>query len=258
MTRSGLDRTLSSPDMWVDVIISAIIGLVLGRSIVAETSAHRRELPDHWWDPQCGECGASLTLTMIRCRPEGHRQRVLSPLTPVVTAGVLGAVALSVPSLWVLPAYVVFGATMVILTITDLDTKLIPNRILGPATIGGSVLLAAGGLLDGQRETLIWAFVGGAGYFTAMLLLALVARGGLGFGDVKMSFIIGLFTGYLSWGHVIVAVVGAFLIGGLVALVLLITRRSGRKDAIPFGPFMTTAAIVTVVFGETIIAWYLG
>jgi leader peptidase (prepilin peptidase)/N-methyltransferase len=244
--------------MWFGVIISAIIGLVLGRSIVAETSAHRRELPDRWWNPQCDECGGSLTLTMARCRPDGHPQRVLTPLTPIVTALVLGAVAFSVPSLWVLPAYFVFGATMAILTITDLDTKLIPNRILGPATIVGSLLLVAGGLLDGQPEALVWALVGGAGYFTAMLLLALVARGGLGFGDVKMSFIIGLFTGYLSWGHVIVAIVGAFLIGGLVALVLLITRRSSRKDAIPFGPFMTTAAIVTVVFGDAIIAWYLG
>jgi leader peptidase (prepilin peptidase)/N-methyltransferase len=91
-----------------------------------------------------------------------------------------------------------------------------------------------------------------------MLILALIARGALGLGDVKLAFLLGLFVGYLGWGHLVVAVLGAFILGGLVALVLLLTRRASRKDSIPFGPFMTTAAIVAVIFGDAIIDWYLG
>jgi len=243
--------------MWVVAFLSALVGLVVGRSIVAETSAHRRGLPDRWWNPECDECGGPLTITMARCVAHGHRQRLVSPLTPLITAGVFAGIAPVVPSLWVLPAYLVFGAAMMALTITDLDTKLIPNRILGPATVIASVLLIVGGFASSGSWALVWAVVGGASYFAVMFLLALLARGGIGFGDVKLAFLIGVFTGYLSWGHVVVAGFGAFLIGGLVAVFLLITRRSGRKDSIPFGPFMTTAAIIAVVFGNSIIAWYL-
>lgn len=248
---------LCSPSMWVSVFISALLGFAAGRSIVAETSAHRRDLPDRWWDPLCDVCDGSLTVTMTRCSPGDHRQRASTPLIPIVTAAVLAALAVAIPSIWLLPAYLVFGVTMVTLTITDLDTKLIPNRILAPATVIASILLIGGALADGEGWSLVRAAAGGAIYFLVMFLLALVARGGLGFGDVKLAFLIGVFTGYLGWGYVIIVGVGAFVLGGLVAVFLLITRRSGRKDAIPFGPFMTAAAIIAVVFGDAIIAWYL-
>ena len=243
--------------MWLAFIISAFIGLVAGRAIVAEASAHRRNLPDRWWDPLCEACDTSLNVLMTRCRSEKHHQAAVSWLTPLVTAALFGAVSLAVPSFAVLPAYLVFSGTMVLLTLTDLDTKLIPNRILGPATILASGLLIVGGFLAGTRSALLWAAVGGATYFGVMFLLALIARGGLGFGDVKMSFLIGVFAGYLSVGHVIVAGVGAFLLGGVVALGLLVTRRSSRKDAIPFGPFMTVAGLIAIVLGDAIITWYL-
>jgi leader peptidase (prepilin peptidase)/N-methyltransferase len=74
---------------------------------------------------------------------------------------------------------------------------------------------------------------------------------------VKLAFIIGVFAGYLSLGHVLVAGIGSFLIGGTVAVLLLITRRQGRKDAIPFGPFMTAAAVISLFVGQNIIDWYL-
>jgi len=146
---------------------------------------------------------------------------------------------------------------MILLTVTDLDTKLIPNRILGPATVIGIVLLGLGYIVDTSSGSLVQALIGGVGYFLVMLLLALIVRGGLGFGDVQLAFLIGVFTGYLSLGHVLVSGIGSFLIGGLVAVFLLVTRRSGRKDAIPFGPFMTAAAIATIFFGQDIINWYL-
>jgi len=243
--------------MWVSVAFAVLVGLIVGRSIVAETSAHRRDRPDRWWDPECDDCDGSLTLTMIRCEPERHRQRNVTPLIPLVTATLFGAMAFVVPSLWLLPAYLVFVTAMVALTLTDLDTQLIPNRILGPATVASAALLVIGSLIDGEPSALLRAAAGGTAYFVLMLALALVARGGLGFGDVKLAFLIGVFTGYIGWGPVIVAAVGGFLIGGLVAVVLLVTRRSGRKDAIPFGPFMTLAAAIAVVFGEAITRWYL-
>lgn len=243
--------------MWVAAFLSAVLGIVAGRSIVAEVSAHRRERPDRWWDPECDECNGSLSPTLLTCVPEAHRQRAITPAIPVATAVLFAAMAVSVPTLWVVPAYLVFAAAMIALTVTDLDTQLIPNRILGPATLVALGLLVVGAVIAGDAIAVLRAAGGGAVYFAVMFALALLARGGLGFGDVKLAFLIGVFSGFLGWGHVVVAGVGSFLLGGLVAVLLLITKRSGRKDAIPFGPFMTLAAVIAVAFGEAITQWYL-
>jgi len=243
--------------MLVAILISAILGTLAARSIIAESDAHRQDLPDRWYGPVCAECGTGLGSLLTTCREHGHAQRRGNIVALLATIALSAAVPAAIPSLWLLPAYLVFVWAMVLLTVTDLDTQLIPNRILGPATLVGIVLLLAGHIIDPSGGNLLDAGIGGAAYFAVMFLLALIARGGLGFGDVKLAFLIGVFTGYLSLGHVIVAGIGAFLLGGSVAALLLITRRSGRKDAIPFGPFMTTAAVITIFFGQGIIDWYL-
>lgn len=243
--------------MVLSTVVAALLGVFAARSIVAESDAHRNELTDRWLGPQCGRCSTALTATLATCRRQQHPQRRSNIVVLVGSTALSGALALALPSLWLLPGYLIFLWAMILLTITDLDTKLIPNRILGPAAIAGVVLLLAGHYLNEERGDLLVAAMGGVTYFAVMLLLALIVRGGLGFGDVKLSFLIGVFTGYLGVGHVVVAGLGSFLLGGLVALFLLATRRQSRKDAIAFGPFMTIAAIVSVFFGESIVAWYL-
>jgi leader peptidase (prepilin peptidase)/N-methyltransferase len=77
----------------------------------------------------------------------------------------------------------------------------------------------------------------------------------MGFGDVKMAALIGLATGF---AEVIVAILGAIILGGLTAMALLILRLKKRKEGIPFGPFLSLAAIVTLLWGTQILNWYLG
>jgi leader peptidase (prepilin peptidase)/N-methyltransferase len=86
------------------------------------------------------------------------------------------------------------------------------------------------------------------------LIPALVSRGGMGFGDVKMAALIGLTTGFPG---VLVAVLGGIILGGLVAIVLLAFRIKKRKEAIPFGPFLSLATIVTLIWGSHIFNWYM-
>ena len=238
-------------------LLGAVVGVVAARSIVAEADAHRRGEDDRWWDPHCGECDASLDATLTACR-NGHRQRRTNVAVVVTTPLLMAAVGLAVPTVWVVPAYWWFVAVVVLLTVTDLDTKLIPNRILGPGTAIGAGLLVIGGLASGAWDDLLRAGVAGAIYFAVMLMLGLVARGALGFGDVKLAFLLGIFAGYLGWGHLLVAALGSFILGGLVSILLLVTRRASRKDFIPFGPFMVGAALIAVIFGDAIIDWYLG
>lgn len=111
----------------VIALVSAIVGAAAARSIVAEADAHRFEQPDRWWNPSCDRCDASLDLTLTACQ-DGHRQRRMNVAVIVVTPLTFAAVALAVPTAWVVPAYWLFSAVVILLTVTDLDTKLIDRK----------------------------------------------------------------------------------------------------------------------------------
>lgn len=258
MTETVFAVGTSGPAIAAVAVVAVIVGYFAARSIVAEANAHRLGRDDNWWNPECEECDDSLDVPLRKCRFAGHTQRVANVWIILATMAVFALVAISVESAWVLPAYIWFAYFSLLLTVTDLDTKLIPNRILLPATVGGVALLGLGALIDGDLEGLLRALLAGLAYFVVMLILGLIARGALGFGDVKLAFFLGLFVGYLGWGHLIVSGLGSFLLGGVVALILVITKKASRKDAIPFGPFMTIAAIATVVAGSAFLDWYLG
>jgi leader peptidase (prepilin peptidase) / N-methyltransferase len=158
---------------------------------------------------------------------------------------------------WVLPAYLWFVAVTVTLTLTDLDDKLIPNRILFPGTAVALVLLYGGALIEGGA--LLRPVLGGGAYYLLLLVLALVGpSGGMGGGDVKLGFLLGAFTAYPSWQVMIVSVLLAFILGGLISLLLILTRLRDRKEAIAFGPFLIIGAYAALAWGATIADWYLG
>ena len=244
--------------MILAVLLASLAGFIGSRIVVAESDAHRMALADRWWDPVCEVCGSPLGVTMLRCSTNQHRQRRLVAVIVVGATIGSGAIPLVVPTMWVVPAYVVFVLGSILLTVTDLDTKLIPNRILVRVLVVGGFLLVVGGLASSHPAAVARAFGGGFSYFGIMFVLALIARGALGFGDVKLAALLGVFTGYLGWAQLTIAVLGAFLIGGVVSLALLVSGRAGRKDAIPFGPFMVAGALVAVYAGDQIIRWYNG
>jgi len=184
----------------------------------------------------------------------GPRRRVLA--ITVASAFLHAATGAVIGWEWVLPAYLWFTATTWLLTLTDIDRKLIPNRILYPATVVGAVLLVAGGLLDGEVGGLGRAGVGALAYFGVLFVLAMIAGGGFGFGDVKLGFFLGMYLAYRSWGTLVVGGVGAFLLGGVVGLLLIVFRIRSRKDKIPFGPYLVAGAYLALAFGPEIVDWY--
>lgn len=240
-------------------VFATVFGYFASRSIVAATDAHRFGWTDRWRSPVCTfDEEHSLNFLMTRCREEGHRQRRTNVAVTIATIALCISMVFVAPSLWMWPSYAVFAVAMVLFTVTDLDTMLIPNRMLGPFLGLGFVLMVAGWLIDTDSGSIIRAVLGAVGYFAAMYLLALIARGGLGYGDVKLALLIGLFTAYLSWGALLVAGIGSFLVGGVVSLGLLAFRARGRKDAIPFGPFMVVAGLTATIWGAAISDWYVG
>ncbi len=98
------------------------------------------------------------------------------------------------------------------------------------------------------------AALGGAIGFVLFLLIAMVSRGGMGWGDVKLVALIGLATGFPL---VFVAIIMGAILGGIVAAILMITKKKALKHAIPFGPFLALTAMVTLLWGADILSWYL-
>lgn len=192
-----------------------------------------------------------------RCRSCQSPISVRYPLVEASTAALFAVTAVVIGWIWTLPAFLWFVGVTWVLVFTDLDHQRIPNRILYPGTIVGLMLLAGGSAVENSWGDLGRGLMSGVVVFGGFFLLALVARGGFGFGDVKLSFLLGLFAGYSSFDAVVAGFFLAFLLGGVVSLGLLITRRKGRRDAIPFGPFLVVGTYLGICFGENLIGSYL-
>ncbi len=101
------------------------------------------------------------------------------------------------------------------------------------------------------------AAIGGAALYAFYFLLLLVYPRGMGFGDVKLAGLLGMYLGWLGWGQLAVGAFLGFLLGGLVGGGLMAARRATRKSAIPFGPFMIAGAYVAVLVGAGLADLYL-
>lgn len=247
---------------------SAVVGLLVGSFL--NVVAHRIPAGVRVTTPPsaCPSCGhrirpydnvpvVSWLLLRGRCRDCRAPISIRYPLVEAGTAVLFALTASLIGPSWVLPAFLWFAAVVEVLVIIDLAHKRIPNRILYPGTAVALVLLAAGAVAEGEASALLRGLAGGAGYFGLLLLVAIVARGGFGFGDVKLAFLLGLFAAYRSWESLFVSVVMAFLVGGLISIVLLVARRAGRRDAIPFGPALAVGVAIGIAAGIPIADWYL-
>ncbi|MDE0121754.1 MAG: A24 family peptidase [bacterium] len=174
-------------------------------------------------------------------RPESWR-----PATRWLLAAALGvgwAVVLTeVGWAGVLAAHLVWVAVTASVVITDLEHRLIPNRILYPAAVVIAVLLLAGSLLDGTPGRLGSATLGAGLSLLGMGALSALGRGALGMGDVKLSAVLGLVCGYWGVEVALKAILWGFLIGGVAALGMMITRRAHRGTQLPFAPFLVAGA----------------
>jgi len=173
------------------------------------------------------------------------------------------------PKIAELAVTAVYCCLFIVLMVIDLEHGVIPNKIVYPAMAVAlliSVFLPPSRLIypSGVVPLLISDFlpqlgivqaaIGGGIGLVLLLLIVLISRGGMGWGDVKMAILIGIVTGYLILGALLMAVI----IGGLVAGSLLLLKIKKRKESIPFGPFLSLATIVTLLWGSNILNWYLG
>lgn len=233
----------------------ALLGFLLGPFLhhLGVESGERRPVSL----PRCQECGEPRSLLGWRA-PCGHRRLPREAATAAAAAlGFAGAASVA-GSGWLIPAYLLFVAVTTVLVITDFDHKLIPNRVLYPGGAISVAALAVGAVVAGRAEDLPRAGLGGLAFFGLFLLVALAARGGFGFGDVKLAALLGVFAAFDSWRALLITIFFTGMIGGVPAIALLVLRRARPRDEIPYGPAMVAGSWLAIAFWEPFTAWYLG
>lgn len=149
-----------------------------------------------------------------------------------------------------------FSSLFIVLMVIDLGHGLILNKVVYPA-MAVALLISLTSTFLFQSEVvpdIKSSAIGGGIGLVLFLLIVLISRGGMGWGDVKMAALIGLVTGFPL---VFVALLLAVILGGLTAVVLLLLKIKKRNEGIPFAPFLSIAAVVTLLWGGSILSWYL-
>ena len=180
-------------------------------------------------------------------------------MTVAVVCGVLfGALAARFEGSWALPAYLVLAAALVVLAAIDLEHFILPNRIVYPLAVVMIVLLAIASVGDDDFDAIKRGLIAGVVSFGIFFLLHLVSPRSMGFGDVKLAFVLGLSLGWLGWGEVFVGLFLGFVYGAVIGLFLIATRSRSRNQALPFGPFLAAGTLTAILVGDSIINWYRG
>jgi leader peptidase (prepilin peptidase)/N-methyltransferase len=150
-----------------------------------------------------------------------------------------------------------YACLFIVVFVIDLERGLILNKVVYPSMVVALLLALVpepGFSQPGAMRVANAALAGAVG-FAIFLLIALVSRGGMGWGDVKLAALIGLATGFPL---VFVAIIMAAILGGIVAVALVIAKKRTRRQTIPFGPFLAVAAMATLLWGSNILSWYRG
>jgi len=197
-----------------------------------------------------------------RCRscaePISRRYPAVELLTAVLFVAVVLRFASGTPAdLWAVPAFWVLAGLAVSLSAIDLDVQRLPDPIVFFGYAAGGGLLVSASLLgagDGT-DALIRAAIGGVGMYVFHFVLMFAWPAGMGFGDVKLSLLTGMFLAWLGWGPLAVGVTSSYVLGVVFAAVLAATGH--KTKGIPFGPSMFAGVALGVAFGEPLWAAYL-
>jgi len=195
----------------------------------------------------CDDCGAEPSaLPRLRC--PGCR-RNLGPSVWWVSAAAAAACAVCgwrIGPHPALAAYLAAALAAVVLAATDARVKRLPNAVVLPLYPITIAILGLAFLTDSHHGSLTRSLLAMLALATAFYLLALASPSSLGLGDVKLVGVLGLLLGWLSWEAVVTGVFLGFVVASVAGLALLLTRRAGRKDTIPFGPYLLLGALLAL------------
>jgi len=242
-------------------VVAALFGAVFGSFL--NVVIHRLPRGESVASPpsHCPKCGnpikprdnvpvLSWLLLRGRCRHCGEPISGRYPFVEALTAILLGAVVLRFGAdrdAWL---GIVFVLVLVPVAFIDLDHRIIPNKITGPAAV-----LAIALVVLTRRDDLVEHLIAGAAAGGFLLAAALAYPAGMGMGDVKLAGVMGLFLGRSVGPAMLIALLAGTVIGAVI--IARKGRAEGRKTAVPFGPFLALGGLAGLFAGDEIVDWYL-
>lgn len=216
----------------------------------------------------CPACGTAIRprdnvpvagwlLLRGRCRDCSERISPRYPLVELATGALFAVMALRLGYDPVLPAFLYLAAVGLALALIDLDTKRLPDVLTLPSYPVAALLLGLGALLGSDSGELVRALLGGAAMYAVYFALHFAHPAGMGFGDVKLAGVLGMYTAWFGWGAWTVGLFLGFFLGGVFGIVLVLLGRGGRKTKVPYGPFMLLGVLVAVLVGTRLAQGYL-
>lgn len=193
-----------------------------------------------------------------KCRTCGDPISVRYPLVEGLTGALFMALGVRFGLDAALPAFLVLGAFLVALAAVDLDTFLLPKKLVWPAFGAGVVLLGGASVVQGDGSSAVEAAIGSAVAFAILYVIHFLSPKGMGFGDVRLAAVLGMHLGWIELPEVALGLFLSFLVASVVGIGLIVTKRKGRKDKVPFGPFLAAGTLLAVLFGDRLLALYLG
>jgi leader peptidase (prepilin peptidase)/N-methyltransferase len=188
-----------------------------------------------------------------KCRQCGAAISAQYPTIELVTAAAAVTLVALTPDGPLLASRLVLAATLIVLFMIDLEHQILPNAITLPGIVVGFLFSLVTPL--GPVDSLLGIVVGAGVLYAIAAGYYLVRREeGMGMGDVKMLAMIGAFLG---WRAVLLTLVLSSFAGAIVGVALLTFKKEGMRYALPFGTFLAMGALVAMLVGDEIIAWYL-
>jgi leader peptidase (prepilin peptidase)/N-methyltransferase len=213
--------------------------------------------------------GGVLANLLVERIPEKRRLRPLPPartlaatrlqvLVIVATVALFAGTALRFGADWVVPPYLVFFLCLVSISVIDSQRQIIPNYIVYPTIFISIPLLAFAALVQGEWDRFGHAMLGATLAWLALFVIHMISPGGMGFGDVRLAFVLGLFLGWIGLSHVVTGMFLGVVLISVVGILLALPRLKSLQEHIAFGPFLAVGSTLAVFAGGPIIRWWSG
>ncbi|MEI8410009.1 MULTISPECIES: A24 family peptidase [unclassified Kribbella] len=185
----------------------------------------------------------------------GRRAAYWCGLLAAVSGGLIGWMLGTTP---VLVAWLLLAVSGAVLGYIDARTRYLPSAIIWPSYLVIGLALLGAAVVSGEWGSLRRAVLAAVIGFAVFYVLWFVFPRGVGFGDVRLSGLLGLALGWLGWGEFISGLYGGFFLGAIVGIALIVARVMTRKQMVPFGPFMLIGALAGVALGGSLARLYVG
>ena len=195
----------------------------------------------------------SWLLLKGRCR---HCHIAISPRYPLVElagAALFAGAAARLGYNWDLPAFLVLLASLLALALIDLEHLLLPKRIVYPTLVMVAALLVGAAAAYGQWHRLLIAALCAISWFVVFFLMNFASPRLLGFGDVRLALVLGLGLGWLGVRYVLLGFFASNLIGAIIGILLIATKRMARDQQIPYGVFLALGTGLALFAGPELL-----